>query len=95
MLTVPALGYDQSMDLDGSYRVLFAAIYSHAKNKRALLNYSSGAGDFKRKRGGTAHLEYTYLASPSQGNSIQKYILKMVANKCLTINAEDLIRLGA
>lgn len=95
MLTVPALGYDQSMDLDGSYRVLFAAIYSHAKNKRALLNYSSGAGDFKRKRGGTAHLEYTYLASPIQGNSIQKYILKMVANKCLTIKAEDLIRFGA
>ena len=94
-LTVPALGYDQLMDLDGSYRVLFAAIYSHAKNKRALLNYSSGAGDFKRKRGGTAHLEYTYLASPIQGNSIQKYILKMVANKCLTIKAEDLIRFGA
>jgi len=94
-LTVPALGYDPALDLEGSYRVLFAAIYSYAKENRALLNYSSGAGDFKRKRGASAHLEYTFLASPISGNCLQRKILKAVANKSLGISAQDLIKLGA
>jgi len=94
-LSVPALGFNQLMGLEGSYRILFAAIYSYAKNRRALLNYSSGAGDFKRKRGGVACLEYTYLVSPLRGNWVQKYILKVLANKGLAIKAEDLIRFGA
>jgi hypothetical protein len=94
-LTVPALGYDPALDLEGSYRVLFAAIYSHAKEERALLNYSSGAGDFKRKRGASAYLEYTFLASPISGNCLQRKILKAAANKSLGIKAQDLIKLGA
>jgi hypothetical protein len=80
-LSVPALGYDTQFNLEGSYRVLFAAIYTYAKFQRLLLNYSSGAGDFKRKRGGIAYLEYTYLICPFNSYDIKKFILALVAKK--------------
>jgi len=80
-LTVPALGYDSEIDLEGSYRVLFAAIYNHAKSQGVLLNYSSGAGDFKRKRGGIAYLEYTYLSCPLNSHRFKKWALSFVAKK--------------
>jgi hypothetical protein len=92
---VPALGYDSEIDLQGSYRVLFAAIYSHAKHQGVLLNYSSGAGDFKRKRGGTPYLEFTYLSCPQNSNYLQKFALSFVSKKASTIDAQKLIALGA
>ena len=94
-MTVPALGYDPENSLDGSYRVLFAAIYTYAKHNQVLLNYSSGAGDFKRKRGGTPHLEYTYLKSPLTKGSLKQGILDLAANKLKKINTKTLINLGA
>jgi hypothetical protein len=94
-LSVPALGYDTKFSLEGSYRVLFAAIYTYAKDQRLLLNYSSGAGDFKRKRGGIGHLEYTYLICPFKSYGIKKFILALVAKKTASLKAQDLIELGA
>lgn len=94
-ISVPALGYDLDFALEGSYRVLFAAIYVHSKNKQVLLNYSSGAGDFKRKRGGVAHLEYTYIRCPLNSGSIKKQIIHFAARKTQSIQAQDLIQLGA
>jgi len=94
-LSIPALGYDQESDLEGSYRVLFAAIYTHAKDNQVLLNYSSGAGDFKRKRGGIGYLEYTYLVCPLNSNHVKIWILALVARKTSTMTAQDLIQLGA
>jgi hypothetical protein len=43
--------------------------------------YSSGAGDFKRKRGGIAYLEYTYLTCPFNSYDIKRFILVLVAKK--------------
>ncbi|MEY4265290.1 MAG: hypothetical protein RL373_1858 [Pseudomonadota bacterium] len=94
-ITVPALGYDPENSLEGSYRVLFAAIYTYAKHHQVLLNYSSGAGDFKRNRGGIPHLEYTYLKSPLTKSYFRKGILELVANKLKKIDAKTLIKLGA
>lgn len=94
-LSVPALGYDTQLNLEGSYRVLFAAIYTYAKDQRLLLNYSSGAGDFKRKRGGIAYLEYTYLTCPFNSYDIKRFILVLVAKKTASLKAQDLIELGA
>jgi hypothetical protein len=94
-LTVPALGYDSEIYLEGSYRVLFAAIYSYAKSQGVLLNYSSGAGDFKRKRGGIAYLEYTYLSCPLNSHRFKKWALSFVAKKTAAIDALDLIAMGA
>jgi hypothetical protein len=94
-LTVPALGYDPDNSIEGSYRVLFASIYNYAKHNQVLLNYSSGAGDFKRKRGGIPNLEYTYLKSPQTKSIFRQGILDLVANQLKKINAQTLINLGA
>ena len=94
-ITVPALGYDPESSLEGSYRVLFAAIYEHSKQLQVLLNYSSGAGDFKRKRGGIPRLEYTYLKPPLTKGSLRQGIFDLVANKLEKINTQTLIKLGA
>lgn len=95
VLTIPALGYDQEMAEVGTYRILFAAIYTHAKNRKILLNYSSGAGDFKRKRGGKPYLEYTYLRAPLNGNWFLKRLLHAASKKFAAMQAEALIRFGA
>jgi hypothetical protein len=57
--------------------------------------YSSGAGDFKRKRGGIAYLEYTYLTCPFNSYDIKRFILVLVAKKTASLKAQDLIELGA
>ena len=94
-LFVPALGYDESFEKIGSYRMLFAAIHTHAKERRILLNYSSGAGDFKRKRGGIPYLEYTYLRRPANSGRMRDFIVRLIRNKLAKLRAEDLIRHGA
>ena len=94
-LTVPALGYDARYAINGLYRLLFAAITFHAQEKRMLLNYSSGAGDFKRKRGGVAQLEYTMLKAPQQWHSARSSILSLVQRYGQDIRENDLIAWGA
>lgn len=92
-LTVPALGYE--VLVKGLYRMLFAAIMNHVESDQLLLNYSSGAGDFKRKRGAQAVLEYTMLRAPSQNNRISRLILSSVAQYAHRVSSANLIALGA
>lgn len=91
-LTVPALGYDMHTGVDGLYRLLFAAIHQYTEAQKLLLNYSSGAGDFKRKRGGTPRMEYTLLHASSPW---KQRILAWLENKARSIQIEQLIKLGA
>ena len=58
LTTVPFIGYDTSLPAEtGLYRRLFTGIHREVNERRQLLNYSSGAGDFKRRRGGVASVE--------------------------------------
>lgn len=94
-LTVPALGYDARYAISGLYRLLFAAITFHAQEKCVLLNYSSGAGDFKRKRGGVPRLEYTLLKAPQHWHSAKSSILSLLQRQGQGIREIDLIAWGA
>ena len=94
-LTVPALGYDPQYPTNSLYRQLFAAITFYAQDKRRLLNYSSGAGDFKRKRGGIARLEYTMLKAPKNWHFARSAILSVLQRKGQRIRETDLIAWGA
>lgn len=59
-LTTPLIGYDTSAPAAlGLYRRLMARLLREARERGLRLHYSSGAGDFKRHRGGVPALEYT------------------------------------
>jgi hypothetical protein len=63
-LTTPLIGYDQTLAQElGIYRRLMALLLQQAQQRQALLHYSSGAGQFKRARGGVAQMEYTAVYS--------------------------------
>lgn len=58
--TLPILGYDtQRPQSLGLYRRLMALTHRLARERGLRLHMSSGAGSFKRTRGGVAQLEYT------------------------------------
>jgi hypothetical protein len=60
VMTVPLVGYDTGLPQQlGLYRLLTAVIMREAVERGVLLNASSGAGGFKRLRGGQACMEYT------------------------------------
>jgi hypothetical protein len=94
-LTVPALGYDAQSDQNSLYRLLFASIHDYTQAHHLLLNYSSGAGDFKRKRGGSACLEYTMLRAPASHRWGQAKWLQWAQTQAAKISVNDLIALGA
>lgn len=57
--SVPFIGYDTTLPGDlGLYRALVALLLRDITAEGVLLNYSSGAGDFKRRRGGEMSIEY-------------------------------------
>jgi hypothetical protein len=95
VLTVPALGYDSQHTNKSLYRLLFATLHDYTQAHHLLLNYSSGAGDFKRKRGATAHLEYALVRAPTTQRFGQKRWLQWAQSLTCDINASDLIALGA
>lgn len=65
--SVPMLGYDLEADRrDGLYRQLVALLVREAGVRRQTFDFSSGAGDFKRKRGFEPRLELTMLRAPSR-----------------------------
>lgn len=92
--TVPALGYGEPCELLGGYRLIFAAIYGQTVGESLLLNYSSGAGDFKRKRGGQPLLEYTLLRAPA-ASRYRRRLLLWLSDRLSRIQVGDLIRRGA
>jgi len=65
--SVPMLGYDLEADRrDGLYRQLVAVLVREAGLRQQKFDFSSGAGDFKRKRGFEPRLELTMLRAPSR-----------------------------
>ena len=94
-LTVPALGYATDAEIDGLYRLLFSAIHEYAQSHALLLNYSSGAGDFKRKRGGVPKLEYTMIQAPKHSSRWKTSLLLWLEKRTQGINADALMSLGA
>lgn len=59
ILSVPFVGFETGAPVeDALYRRLVSGLLEEVRRERRLLNYSSGADDFKRRRGGEAVLEY-------------------------------------
>lgn len=94
-LTVPALGYDPQTPVAGLYRLLFAAIYDVAQQRRIRLNYSSGAGDFKRKRGGCPHLEWTYVRAPRRSGKALRWLLAALSRRAGRVPLAQWLHHGA
>lgn len=56
------IGYDQTIpQKEGLYRLMNYELMRQAIEKEKILNMSSGAGDFKLKRGGVATFEYQMI----------------------------------
>ncbi len=86
IISTPMLGYDTTLPQEmGLYRILMALLLKTAKERSQMLNLSSGAGSFKRGRGGKATLEYTavYVQHLSWGKKIFIRILDKVLNHTL------------
>ena len=68
--STPFIGYDTALpDQNGFYRLLVAMLLRDVSEAKILLNYSSGAGEFKRRRGGEPCIEWNavytrHLPSP-------------------------------
>ena len=92
--TVPALGYSELCEPLGGYRLVFAAIYRQTVGLGLLLNYSSGAGDFKRKRGGVPLMEFTLLKAPKRSHW-RKSGLAWIGRRLSHLSLQDLISRGA
>lgn len=61
-MTTPLFGYDITLPQAlGLYRMLSMLTYVEARERNLLLNQSSGAGNFKRSRGGRANVEYSVV----------------------------------
>lgn len=62
LMTAPILGYDTDLPQQlGLYRLLIAVLLKECHERQLPLNLSSGAGGFKRQRGGKPVIEYTAL----------------------------------
>lgn len=61
-ITAPVIGYDteQPMRL-ALYRRLIAFVIRHAMDQHMTLNLSAGSADFKRRRGGNAAIEFSFV----------------------------------
>jgi Acetyltransferase (GNAT) domain len=57
--STPFIGYDTALPSSiGFYRVLVGMLLRDVAEAKLLLNYSSGAGEFKRRRGGEPAIEW-------------------------------------
>ncbi len=57
--STPFIGHDTTLPTDlGLYRHLVSMLLQRVAERGLLLNYSSGAGDFKRRRGGRPVIEH-------------------------------------
>jgi hypothetical protein len=98
VLSVPMLGYDTAADTrQGLYRQLVAWLIDHAITHELRFNFSSGAGDFKRKRGFEPHLEHTLIAPPQRGwtRASDAAFIALAARASRHLDAAALMELGA
>lgn len=73
------IGYDQSLPQKlGLYRLMNYELMRQAIVKEKILNMSSGAGDFKLKRGGQTSFEYQMIY-PGNLSLLQRKIWKFLA----------------
>jgi len=78
-ISTPMLGYDTSLPQElGLYRLLCAKLHSVAEERQRDINFSSGAGDFKKLRGGTPTLEYTAIYA-SHLSLVKQAVLHVIA----------------
>jgi hypothetical protein len=62
VMSSPLVGYRLALPAEcGLYRLLAIHSLQHASMQQRWLNFSSGAADFKRHRGGEAAIEYSAL----------------------------------
>lgn len=74
------IGYDQNLPQKiGLYRLMNYELMRQAIVKEKILNMSSGAGDFKLKRGGQASFEYQMIY-PGNLSIFQRKLWKFLAN---------------
>ena len=60
IITTPMVGYDTEQPKElGLYRLLMAVLLKETYESGQMMNLSSGAGSFKRARGGLPTIEYT------------------------------------
>ena len=60
IITTPMVGYDTQLPQElGLYRLLMAVLLKETYESGQMMNLSSGAGSFKRARGGVPTIEYT------------------------------------
>jgi hypothetical protein len=79
VLNTSFIGYDQSLPQElGLYRLMNYELMRQAIEKGKILNMSSGAGDFKLKRGAIASFEYQMIY-PKNLSSLQKKIWMYLA----------------
>lgn len=75
-LTTPMIGYDLNLPKEKYvYRFLNLLLMKEAVDKEVVLNMSSGAGKFKKQRGGVSDFEYNYIFIPPS-NSIGNFLMK-------------------
>ena len=62
VVTVPMMGYDMSRPRsEGLYRLASRLCMDHAADRGKILNFSSGAGSFKKRRGALAYPEWSFV----------------------------------
>lgn len=62
LMTAPIVGYNTKLPKKmGIYRLLTQACFNEAIRQKKILNFSSGAAQFKRLRGGEAEIEYSLV----------------------------------
>ncbi len=91
IITAPIVGYDTRLPKSlGLYRLLMAVLLKQTHERKLSLNLSSGAGHFKRQRGGRPVVEYTALYVKHLPCT-QRFIQTMFA-KLLNRYAPDLLQ---
>lgn len=85
ILTAPIVGYDTTLpQRQGLYRMLTNMCLQEAVARRCVLNFSSGAAQFKRLRGGQPEIEYSMVYARHLSASRQRvwkllsHILRMI-----------------
>ncbi|MTC75999.1 GNAT family N-acetyltransferase [Providencia sp. wls1919] len=81
VISTPIVGYDTALPQRfGLYRQLTRLCLQEAAERRQVLNFSSGAAEFKRLRGGKPQIEYSlvYIAHLSWGRRLVWKVLSFL-----------------
>jgi len=84
IITTPMVGYDTNLPKElGLYRLLMAVLLKETYETGQMMNLSSGAGSFKRARGGIPTIEYTafYTKHLSCRRKAIMYLFAKLLNK--------------